>query len=86
MSATKNDGGPAFPVPIPGGYAPKMTLEEIRQTCGMSLRDWFAGQALAGIMSSRDFTPYRSGLQGHEIGHLTKSAYQLADNMLEARK
>ena len=37
---TTNDGGPAFP--LPGEYV----------TTGMSLRDWFAGQALAGIVNT----------------------------------
>lgn len=34
----RNDGGPAFPV-----------LDEPHFTFGMSLRDWFAGQALAAL-------------------------------------
>lgn len=47
MSNTKhiNDGGPAFPVGT-----------EIYQGAGLSgmtLRDWFAGQALAGYLSNR---------------------------------
>lgn len=35
-----SDGGPAFPVNGPNGDHP-----------GMSLREWFAGQALAGLHS-----------------------------------
>ena len=42
-----NDGGPAFPRPS----------NEITEGCsGMSLRDWFAGQAIIGIV-----THYGSG-------------------------
>ena len=37
----KNTGGPAFPLQAEG-YAPDF---------GMTLRDWFAGQALAGLLS-----------------------------------
>ena len=40
-----NDGGPAYPAFLPKGvdsYNP-----------GMTLRDWFAGQALAGILAFR---------------------------------
>ena len=37
-----NDGGPAFPVAVD-----KLLVSE-----GMSLRDWFAGKALAGIGAS----------------------------------
>lgn len=42
MSAI-NDGGPAFPIPSGGQPQP-----------GMSLRDWFAGQALAGMLGDPD--------------------------------
>jgi hypothetical protein len=40
MTDTRKDGGPAFPA-----YQGKWELDDPR---GMSLRDWFAGQALAG--------------------------------------
>lgn len=49
MSET-NDGGPAFPLNSPSGTPEYMPARD-----GMSLRDWFAGQALAGMM-------YRSGI------------------------
>ncbi len=44
---------------------------------GMSLRDWFAGQALAGLLADSAFndSPARFGL----------AAYALADAMLAAR-
>lgn len=48
MNNTIDDGGPAFPVPsemYPNG---EMSYRE----CGMTLRDWLAGQALAGELSS----------------------------------
>lgn len=58
MSDTiNNDGGPAFPVNGPNGDFP-----------GMSLRDWFAGQALAGIISRLgvlSYTPRIDMLQQH---------------------
>lgn len=65
MSA-KNDGGPAFPHPA-------WTASR-----GMSLRDWFAGQALAGMLSS----------DGRPTGDQAKAewAYDLADAMLKARE
>ena len=49
MSTPIKDGGPAFPVPmIPidrsGGYT--NVLNE-----GMSIRDWFAGQVVNGLLS-----------------------------------
>ncbi len=61
---------PAFPVPMPG----------TGEYCsGMTLRDWFAGQALAGLM-----VPPLS-LSG-DPDSVATLAYQLADGMLEARK
>ncbi len=41
MSEKLNDGGPAFPVPGNPATQP-----------GMSLRDWFAGQAMAAMVGS----------------------------------
>lgn len=46
MSTPTNDGGPAFPT------TPRSTLD-IPQD-GMTLRDWFAGQALAGFFAQPD--------------------------------
>jgi hypothetical protein len=43
--SSRNDGGPAFPSGVaiePGPHVP----------AGMSLRDWFAGQALAGFLAA----------------------------------
>ena len=78
MSKEQN-GGPAFPIPLEddrdcypryrNGYG------------GMSLRDWFAGQALVGLLLDSE------RLKGvtDEI-EFARSAYQQADAMLEARK
>ena len=46
MSTTRDDGGPAFPA---GTYCNNFGDEVPMR--GMSLRDWFAGQALAGLLS-----------------------------------
>ena len=51
MTTQPNDSGPAFPVPmIPcdreGGYT------EVRYQ-GMTLRQWYAGQALCGLLSNQ---------------------------------
>jgi len=45
--STINDGGPAFPET----RWDEKTRQEV-QWLGMSLRDWFAGQALVGILSN----------------------------------
>jgi uncharacterized protein YodC (DUF2158 family) len=65
MSDQKKDGGPAFPVTA--YYGGKE---------GMSLRDWFAGQALVGISELSHTSPTE----------LAEYSYRLADAMLEARK
>ena len=67
MSTPINDGGPAFPVPQYQNTLP-----------GMSLRDWFAGQALAGITANAD-----NGWADHN--ELSNIAFIYADAMLAAR-
>jgi hypothetical protein len=55
----KLDGGPAFPTPNNGEWGFNSKDEKVfcpHVTPGMSLRDWFAGQALAGLLSSGHFT------------------------------
>lgn len=75
-----DDGGPAFPLQGIGsafahGYA------------GMTLRDWFAGQAMAGWLAA---SPKVNGnnINGTKDNaeKLTEAAYIYADAMLEARK
>lgn len=70
----KDDGGPAFPLFTPAGqYAP-------RAESGMSLRDWFAGQALAGLIACH------TGLEAPpDDGYAAESAYDYADAMLVER-
>jgi hypothetical protein len=59
-----NDGGPAFPIPDEGWP-------------GMTLRDWFAGQALAGISAQ-----YGTG----DAAMIAVECYEHADAMLKARE
>lgn len=65
---TINDGGPAFPVADEnqGWGSP-----------GMSLRDWFAGQALAGLLADPATSP------DHSL--VARVCYNYADAMLAAR-
>jgi len=69
MTDKKDDGGFAFPHPYdsPGG---------------MSLRDYFAAAALAGMMANPNRKNNSSALA---TMHATE-AYEIADAMLEARK
>jgi len=75
------DGGPAFPRPgIPTNWSEGHLAHE-----GMSLRDYFAGQALIGLLAS----PVAPSTDGVAItSHLAyaKSAYLWADSMLSARE
>ena len=47
---------------------------------GMSLRDWFAGQALAGLA-----TKLPDNARTSSFLHLAEAAYDAADAMLEVR-
>jgi hypothetical protein len=72
---TKDNGGPAFPVPtdMSGGEAFYLA------TPGMSLRDWFAGQAMGGICAHSDTW----GLP--DVSEIALKAYRIADAMIAAR-
>ena len=76
------DGGPAFPVPkeSDGGWE-DTDCTTWRHFHGMTLRDWFAGQALAGILSN-------PGTFGGEdlLPHIGQVVYKFADAMLKARE
>ncbi|OCC05081.1 hypothetical protein BA190_09200 [Labrys sp. WJW] len=81
------DGGAAFPLGLKGkvvfgggrydgAHVPE--YQPIHE--GMSLRDWFAGQALAGLAAY----PGREG-ERNEPHHFARWAYALADAMILAR-
>lgn len=73
----RNDGGPAFPQyagkPVPGGGV------YYDVSGGMTLRDYFAGQAIAGACGP---TPDGWSLSPHSYAEW---AYQIADAMIAAR-
>lgn len=62
-----DDGGPAFPNNDQNGCA----------FAGMTLRDWFAGQALAGMLDRA---------YGIPVFTIAKRSYELADAMLDVRE
>ena len=81
MSQQIDDGGAAFP---------RSASDCNHSQEGMSLRDWFAGQALMGILASQQedgaFEYY-----GKDDGELHENwvpatAYRIADAMIAARK
>lgn len=69
MSTLKNDGGPAFPWSPDG--------PNYQTYPGMSLRDWFAGQALAGMNAHDADVSFRMRAE---------DAYKYADAMLAERE
>ena len=73
MSKSQDEGGPAFPNPS-------------ASCSGMSLRDWFAGHALAGLIT---IDPQQLEGAFDEEGFYeavcAKAAYNLADAMLAER-
>lgn len=71
-----DDGGPAFPCETYGLHNGKETTIP---TNGMTLRDWFAGHAMVGMLSS-------ATVDAPSDATLSKWAYSVADAMLAARK
>ena len=74
--------GPAFPQPIAATgetFASAQNAEGHQS--GMSLRDWFAGQALASFGLDYD----RAASTGGEAEMVAQIAYQIADAMVAAR-
>jgi hypothetical protein len=78
MSAPINDGGPAFhSITVKkGDNYNAATLVHHR---GMALRDWFAGQAIIGMLSN-------VSVDAPNDATLSKFAYSLADAMIAARE
>ena len=70
----KDNADPAFPQSMGGGEF------GIRPMPGMTLRDWFAGQALVGLSAS----PHNMVVDGYH-GEFATHAYMLADALLAAR-
>jgi hypothetical protein len=80
---TSNNGGPAFPHgALPSGKTPDgLEWKDVPPQGGMSLRDWFAGMALQGILSNA----WIAERFGAAEATRAKDAYAFADAMLEER-
>lgn len=70
MSAHENPF--AFPLAVPGDCM-------VQPTDGMTLRDWFAGKALNGMMASE------AGVDPYSAEWVSERAYLVADAMLAER-
>lgn len=66
------DGGNAFPIP---------GLQDDPDFNGLSVRDYFAAKAMAGLLTARH--PDHFGQDGAEV--LAADAFAIADEMLAAR-
>ena len=71
---TIDDGGAAFPV----------VSDQFGHHGGMSLRDWFAGQAIIGAMAMASHPRMIPGQI--DYAEFAKDCYRTADAMLAARK
>lgn len=68
-----NSGGNAFP------YCVWVGDHHNGHNTGMTLREWFAGMALQGMIASGD-------ANDNQIGVIAQEAYKLADAMIRAGK
>jgi hypothetical protein len=76
MSNT-NTGGPAFPSGLIDPLTPEDAVQSLHN--GMTLRDYFAGQALASVNLG-------IGVTDDFYSRTAKHCYALADAMLKARE
>lgn len=65
-----DNSGPAFPV----------TLEDGSCYIGLSMRDWFAGQALSGLLAESNHS------LGLPVSSVVSAAYLYADEMIAQRQ
>lgn len=74
----ENDGGPAFP------REEYQSPPSAHGQPGMSLRDWFAGQALAGMNASLTTSSSLPDSTGRAL--MAENAYRQADALLKERE
>jgi len=84
VSKTIDDGGPAFPET----RWEDLTHQEMQWT-GMTLRDWFAGQAVTGWLASPESDKLLQRCEGNledALNRMSQASYMLADAMIATRK
>lgn len=89
MRKIDEHGGPAFPCELSGGGFDPLGAPIVEYT-GMSLRDWFAGQALVAL-NLKGYSHYSDGdvvrkQPCKDAAHTAEDAFRYADAMLAARK
>ena len=75
MNTPYNDGGQAFPRPV--SFSEEGGTH--RGCLGMTLRDWFAGQAMTGFIAASTGRDILAKLDA-------RMCYQMADAMLTVRE
>lgn len=90
MSKPIINGGPAFPhqtIPL-GTFDRRLKISvDTPPSAGMSLRDWFAGQALQSLIAQDPKTTHALDNPNGRTWDdwIAMNAYQIADTMLAAR-
>ncbi len=74
-----DDAGPAFPQNLPDDFVWRLPGDP----GGMSIRDWFAGQALAGVWAGRESDFVK--ISAPTTDDVAVACYALADAMIKAR-
>lgn len=80
MMDERKDGGAAFPRTWSESYGGAISNES---SGGMSLRDWFAGQAMCGLYAASNGQILT---RPEDLRADAMAAYAIADAMLAARK
>lgn len=76
--STKDTGGPAFPAPDAGDEH----FSQRSAYMGMTLRDYFAAQAMNSLIS---MLPWATNPEDGKPPVIAANAYTMADAMLKAR-
>jgi hypothetical protein len=77
---SKDTSGPAFPnLGVKDGYGNVVGAQK-----GMTLRDYFAGQALPSVITALQYSEPRGGETWNQM--VAREVYAAADAMIEARK
>ena len=76
-----DNGGPAFPATVQSWNDRLSQCQD-----GMSLRDWFAGQAMAGLLPLITSSQRLGTEEPNDNLLVSGVAYAMADAMLKARK
>jgi len=89
-STTAKDGGPAFPLGVvTSGNTSHVVYPAEQEARGMSLRDYFAGQALMAVHQFAFVSDSRTDRllvsEADRMGSLARTAYAIADALIAER-